>query len=432
MTETIAPYTVLFEQLERQPAPDTLAGIRRKAMADLRTLGIPSVREEEWKYTRIGSLFHKDLLPRPESRISRKDWDAVRLPGGEEGDELVFVNGRFDGQHSVIRSEDLVLLSFEDALEKGYREQLEQHLGHSGRYLRDGVNALNTALMDGGIFLYVPHGRRPERTLFIYHIVDNRSQPVLAQPRSLCILSSRSVCSIVETYHTLGGQDSLLNQVLEIVVEQDAHLSYYKIQEDRPGANQVSTTHIRQVGKSQVDAVTITLGGGMVRNNLNIVMEAGHSEANLYGLYLVTGESHVDNHTVVDNVATDCLSNELYKGVLDGKATGVFNGKILIQPHAQKTNAYQTNKNILLSETASVNAKPQLEIFADDVKCSHGCTVGQLDEDSLFYLRARGVPERQARALLLRGFAADVLEHIRIEALRKHVDRLITERLHVI
>jgi Fe-S cluster assembly protein SufD len=204
---------------------------------------------------------------------------------------------------------------------------------------------------------------------------------------------------------------------------------YCKIQDDRSETNQVSTTHFRQIGKSYVHAVTISLNGGIVRNNLNMVMDAERSEAHMYGLYFLKGNTHVDNHTVVDNVKPHCQSNELYKGIIDDNGTAVFNGKIFVQQPAQKTNAYQSNKNILLSDSASVNTKPQLEIFADDVKCSHGCTVGRLDEEGMFYLRSRGISEKTARALLVHAFAIDILEHIQPQPIRSYVNQLISQRL---
>jgi Fe-S cluster assembly protein SufD len=234
---------------------------------------------------------------------------------------------------------------------------------------------------------------------------------------------------VVETYTTIGKAESFTNEVMEMVVEEDAMVEYYKIQHDAGHANQVSTTHIRQTGKSYVHAVTISLNGAMIRNNLNIVLEAERCEAHLYGLYFLHGKSHIDNHTVVDNVKPNCFSNELYKGIINDQATAVFNGKIFVQPQAQKTNAYQSNKNILLSDTASVNTKPQLEIFADDVKCSHGCTVGRLDEEGLFYLRSRGISEKIARSLLVHAYAIDILEHIKLAPIRMYVDQLISERL---
>jgi Fe-S cluster assembly protein SufD len=216
---------------------------------------------------------------------------------------------------------------------------------------------------------------------------------------------------------------------MEMAVEQDANVEYYKLQYENSRSNQVSTTHIRQLGKSYVHTVVISLDGGIVRNNLNIIMEAERCEAHLYGLYFLHGNTHVDNHTIVDNRKPYCFSNEFYKGIINDSATGVFNGKIYVQPDAQKINAYQSNKNILLSDTASVNTKPQLEIFADDVKCSHGCTIGQLDEEAMFYLRARGVREKTAKALLVHAFAVDVLEHIKPAAIRRFIDDIISERL---
>jgi len=219
--------------------------------------------------------------------------------------------------------------------------------------------------------------------------------------------------------------------VIEIVVEKDAHVEYYKIQNDGDKASQVSTAHIRQTGKSYTHSVVISLNGSIVRNNLNTVLDADHCESHLYGLYCLQGDAHVDNHTVVDNAQPSCFSNELYKGVVGGRAAAVFNGKIFVRKDAQKTNAYQSNKNVLVSDEASVNSKPQLEIFADDVKCSHGCTVGSLDEEALFYLRSRGLSKENARALLLRAFALDILENIRLPHIRAYVDHLISERLEI-
>jgi Fe-S cluster assembly protein SufD len=212
-------------------------------------------------------------------------------------------------------------------------------------------------------------------------------------------------------------------------VENEARLEYYKIQNDGFNTNQVSTTHIRQIGKSFTHAVTISLNGGLVRNNLNIILDAKNCESHLYGLYFQSGNSHIDNHTIVDNIKPNCFSNELYKGILNDQATGVFNGKIFVRQAAQKTNAYQSNKNILLSDTSSVNTKPQLEIFADDVKCTHGCTVGRLNEEGLFYLQSRGISEKTARNLLLSAYASDILEQIKPEAIRSYVEKLISHRL---
>ena len=278
-------------------------------------------------------------------------------------------------------------------------------------------------------FIHAGKSERIEHPVYIYHITDARTVNILSQPRSLMHVNEHSDVQVVENYVTLGSNESFTNQVMEIIVESEARLEYYKIQNDGANTSQVSTTHIRQVGKSFIHAVTISLNGGLVRNNLNVILDAKNCEAHLYGLYFQTGHSHIDNHTVVDNIKPNCLSNELYKGILNHHATGVFNGKIFVRQPAQKTNAYQSNKNILLSDSCSVNTKPQLEIFADDVKCTHGCTVGRLNEEGLFYLQSRGISEKTARNLLLSAYASDILEQIKSLPLRGLVEKLIHERL---
>lgn len=413
----------------------TLDKIRFDAFNAFRRLDIPTARHEEWKYTRVSGLFNTKYsfpLKTQESEVTAKDIDAVRLPGHEAANELVFINGFFSFALSVIRSASLTVQALEKAAENEYKAIVTQHLGHSGRYLKDGINALNTAFIDGGVFIHVSKGKVVEHPVYIYNITDSRSANILAQPRSLVFVSENAKLQLAETYVTLGTSESFINQVMEIVAEKDAWVEYYKIQDDAIHANQVSTTHIRQTGKSYTHTVTISLNGGMLRNNLNVVMEAPHSEAHLYGLYFQKGKTHIDNHTVVDNKAPNCFSNELYKGILDDNSTGVFNGKIFVNQLAQKTNAYQSNKNILLSGSASVNTKPQLEIYADDVKCSHGCTIGRLDEEGLFYLQSRGIPEKTAQSLLLHGFAIDVLDKIMLAPIREYVNKLIDNRLELI
>lgn len=283
--------------------------------------------------------------------------------------------------------------------------------------------------MHGGVFIHIGKGQLLEHPIYIYHITDARSVNIFSQPRSLMVVDEHAHAQVVEAYSTLGSNESFTNQVMEIIIESEARLEYYKIQNDGSNTNQVSTTHIRHNGKSFSHVVTISLNGAMIRNNLNIILDAKNCEAHLYGLYFQSGHSHIDNHTVVDNIKPNCLSNELYKGILSDHSTGVFNGKIFVRQPAQKTNAYQSNKNILLSDNCSVNTKPQLEIFADDVKCTHGCTVGSLNEEGLFYLQSRGITEKTARNLLLGAYASDILEQVKPEPLRRWVEKLINHRL---
>jgi Fe-S cluster assembly protein SufD len=264
--------------------------------------------------------------------------------------------------------------------------------------------------------------------LFLF-FSDTQTSNSFSQPRNLIIAEENSQVSVIENFVTLGEQESLINIVTEIVVEKRAIVNHYKIQGETTSNFHVGTTQVLQKENSNFANTTITMGGGIIRNNLNIEMDGEHIESYMNGLFMLNGKSHVDNHTVVDHQKPNGYSNELYKGILDDNSTGVFNGKIYVREDAQKTNAFQTNNNIILSDKATVDTKPQLEIWADDVKCSHGATVGALDEEPLFYLRSRGIPKDKARGLLMFAFATDLLDRIKIEPLRKHVEELIAERL---
>ena len=425
-------YRERFEALQQTTAPDALTPLKTEAIRTFGQLGLPTAKNEDWKYTRIGNLFGKEFQPAAYNASATAHFPGLEkqaLPGHHEANTLYFINGFFSFALSTIRSASLVVIPLEEALSGEYKEAAGRGFGHSGDYLRDGVNALNTAFIQGAVFVYIKKGRSTEHPIYIYNITDAREVNVFSQPRSLVLVGENAQAQFVETYITIGVAESFTNQVMEVELEKDASVEYYKIQHDQDNANLVSTTHFRQTGRSSLHAVTISLSGGIIRNNLNVVLDAPGSDANLHGLYFINGRTHVDNHTIVDNAKPNCTTNELYKGVMDDEATGVFNGKIFVRPVAQKTNAYQSNKNILLSEDATINSKPQLEIFADDVRCSHGCTVGRLDEEALFYLRSRGLNKKKAQALLVRAFAEDILEHIKVASIRLLLERLISERL---
>jgi Fe-S cluster assembly protein SufD len=408
----------------------SLLPLEQHAFETFNKVGIPTSRNEEWKYTRIGNLFNKEFsFTDNDTTFNVNDFEALRMPGHENANEIVFINGIYSSSLSNIRSEELVVLPLQLAAESEYAGIVSKHLGHSSSYVHDGIHALNTAFVQQGIFIHVKKNQLTEHPVYVYHITDARETNTFSQPRSLVHVSENAQVQLVEVYFTVGSSESFTSQVMEIVVEKNALVEFYKIQNDASNTNLVSTTHFRLVDKSTIHAVTISLDGGIVRNNLNIALAAERSEAHLYGLYFLKGSSHVDNHTIVDHVKPNCESNELYKGIINDQANAVFNGKIFVQPLAQKTNAFQSNKNVLLSDTATVNTKPQLEIFADDVKCSHGCTVGRLDEEGLFYLRSRGISEEMAKSLLVQAFASDILEYIKLPVIREYVDRLISERL---
>lgn len=324
-----------FEQIQAVDTTSGLQAIRKKGFDSFNRLGLP-VKHEEWKYTRISPLFNKEYKLNQGMSVSSKELEEIRLPGHEQATELVFVNGTFSFPLSSIRSSQVLVMSLEEAAKSEHKELVAKHLGHSSKYQKDGINALNTAFVKDGVFVFVKNGQVVEQPVYIYNITDSRSASVLSQPRTLVYVSENSQLQIVETYATLGLEESFTNQVLEIIVDKDARVEYYKIQNDSAHTNQVSTTHIRQIAKSYTHTVTISLNGGIIRNNLNLVLDSEFCEGHLYGLYLQKGQTHVDNHTVVDNVKPNCFSNELYKGIIDEKATGVFNGKIFVQPQAQK------------------------------------------------------------------------------------------------
>ena len=425
-----------FNQLQSSNPDSIISDIRKEGFNTFNKTGLPTLRNEEWRFTGISNLFKKEYhLSEDELNISitNSDINSIRLPGYENANELVFVNGRFVPELSTIRSskKEFTVLPLEEAAKGMYNELVEKHLGKSSLFIKDGIHALNTSFIYGGVFIHINKNQVSEHPVYLYHLSDARNNHTLSQPRSLVYVDESAKLQLVESFTTIGSMDSFTNEVMEIVVNTNAIVEYYKIQNDLITASQVGTTHVRQIGKSYVHAVTISLNGGMIRNNMNLVMEAAGNEAHLYGLYLLKGHTHVDNHTLVDNTKPNCFSNEFYKGIMDDSATGVFSGKIFVRPDAQKTNAYQSNKNILLSENATINTKPQLEIFADDVKCSHGCTVGQLDEEALFYLRTRGISKEHAQSMLLQAFAEDIVKQIKPEPLCKYVEELIIERLAV-
>ena len=424
--------TILKHAFDKQNSSSTqLGAFHAENWNNFSAWGLPAIKHEEWKYTRIRNVFNDKMIVNNASGLDAVGVQQYFLPGQLAKNAIVFINGIYNASLSSIAEAEgtLVVKSLATAAEDEDAEFVKTNLGHSQRYHQDGINALNAAFAAGGVYIKVKKGKKVEHPVVIYHINDASVGFIFSQPRILVNVEQAAEVVILETYKKIGNDDSLTNEVIEICAAQDSIVNYIKIQDEGKGANHSGTTHIRQLDKCVTHAVTLTLSGNIVRNNLNMVMEAANSESHMYGLYLLNGETLADNHTIVDNQQPNCLSNELYKGIMDEKSTGVFNGKIFVRQDAQKTNAYQSNKNILIGDSASANTKPQLEIFADDVKCSHGCTIGKLDQDAMFYLKARGISELNARALLLHAFAVDILDQIKDEEIRNYADKLISERL---
>lgn len=408
-----------------------LNNIKQKAWNSFEALGFPTVKNEEFKYTNFIPATKNNFTFNTNTTLSEADFKAIELIS-EESNVLVFVNGVFNKSLSkvITPSSEATILTLEEALNNATEKAIiEKHFAQYANNETDAFTALSTAFAKNGVYIHVPQKKVIEQAIVLYFISDSRNEDVFAQPRNLFIFNKNTQATVVESFSSIGSKASFNNIVTEISIDKDAVIDYYKIQNESEKAYHVGTTQVNQKGKSVFNAVTVTLNGAIVRNNLNVVLDEEYVESNLFGLFMPSGSTHVDNHTIVDHAKPNCLSNELYKGVLDGKSTGVFNGKIYVRKDAQKTNAFQSNKSILLSDEATINTKPQLEIWADDVKCSHGATSGQLDEESLFYLRSRGLSEKSAKAMLVYAFASDVLSNIKIESLKQLLEEKISEKL---
>jgi len=423
-----------FESFEQQLNGEKslpLHKTRKEALEQYKKSGFPAPKDEEYKYTNIAKAFASQIssIESSDYQLTKEDIQKFYIEN-LEAINLVFVNGQLNASLSDLSDlpKGLVIDNINEAQSK-YASDFESYFNKEKMAGADNFFSLNTAFTNGGAFIKVERGAIIEQPIVCYFFSTAQENDIISQPRNLVIAGENSQATMVENFITLGKHASFTNAVTEITLEQDAIFNYYKYQNESDKAIHVGATMVDQRGKSVFNAGSFSLRGMMLRNNLNIAIHEPHSETNMYGMYLLDGKSHVDNHSVVDHIAPDCESNELYKGVLDEKSKGVFNGKIFVRQAAQKTNAFQSNGNILLADTAEVDTKPQLEIWADDVKCSHGCTVGQLDADQLFYLKARGIDEKTAKSMLLKAFAADVITTVKVDALRELIEKNIEERI---
>lgn len=402
---------------------------RREAMQRFEALGFPTVKHEEWKYSNVNNLVKQDFDFNVKSDFGTKDVEALEIPN-LQGNVLYFINGMYNAELSSIVSPEsqLQILNFGRAV-KEKPELLATYFAHYANYQDEAFTALNTAFAHDGVVVHVPDEKVVEEPIILRFITDSRSVNAASQPRNLIVVGKNAEVKMAESFRTIGDNGSFTNVVTEIVVEENANVQYYKVQNETEKAYHIGTTQVIQKDKSHFYAVTVTVNGGFVRNNLNIVLDGQHCESFMYGLYFPNGKQHVDNHTLVDHAKPNSYSNELYKGILKDKSTGVFNGKIFVREYATKTNAYQSCRNVVLSDDASMNTKPQLEIYNDDVKCSHGTTTGKLNDEAIFYMRSRGIPKAEAVTLLMYAFCEDVISQIKIEPIREYLSGLIVEKL---
>lgn len=425
MTETVKEATQAIN------GTDSLAALRIASKAAFERLGFPTARHEEWKYTSLKELASLPLDftgTTTSPRLKKADLEKFRIAGAGAC-LVVFENGLFNPSLSEIPPMDsgIIVKNLATCVEE---PEVIEYLGKTAPYEQEAFVALNNAYFTDGVYIRIADKADLEKPVHILYMGTGKKASQITTVRNLVVAGKYSRAVLTESYHSLDDDCSgITNSVTEVVVRQNATLELVKAQLESLSTSHISFTQATQERDSIFDTVTLTLGGKLVRNNLHIKLNDTNCTAHLFGLYLLNGEQLADNHTLVDHAMPHCFSNELYKGILDGKSTGVFNGKIMVRQDAQKTNAYQSNKTILLSDDAQMNAKPQLEIFADDVKCTHGATTGQLDEEALFYLRSRGIGEQNARTLLNIAFAADVLNNIKSEELRNNLQALAERKL---
>lgn len=419
----------LFENTLNGSSLLPIHSIRKKAINYFSEVGFPTLKNEEWKYTSLDSLAqHKFELSKTYAEISENEIRKYRLQK-ENACLLVFINGHFCENLSNTNSlpDNIAVENIHSLLNKE-SSVINNHLTKYANYKSNAFTALNTAFLQDGAYINIPDNTQMEQPIQLLFLSDPTNFSFITHPRNLIIIGKNSGVSIIETYHHLSANTYFNNIVTEIVVNENANLKHYRIQAENQASFNINTTEVNLKKGGTYSSYAFDVGGAIVRNNLNVMLNEQHSEANLYGLYLTEGKQHIDNHTLIDHCFPDCTSNELYKGILNDKSRGVFNGKVFVRKDAQHTNAFQENKNLLLSKDAVINTKPQLEIFADDVKCSHGATIGKLDEDALFYLRSRGIGLKEAESILQLAFAADIIEKVSLEPLRKMINELMLNR----
>lgn len=399
--------------------------LREQALEAFSKQGIPNRKSEEYKYVNMELALKGDFTFSSSKKLSAKQIESTQFL--KDAIVVVIENGRFNAEQSKLNALPIGLQIF-NISEATTNESFQKHYSKYADINSDTFIALNTALASGGLFVKVEKNAVIEKPIHILHIASVSENTIL-NSRNLIVVEENAQVKIVESYEVVDSSAKLFNNTLtEIVVEANAILDHYKIQDEKEFGNSVNTTQIIQQKSSHFSTHTFTLSGALVRNNLNIVLDDQFIESHLNGLYLTNRTQVVDNHTLVDHRKPNCNSNELYKGIIEDKSSATFNGKIYVRKDAQKTNAFQSNKNILLSDDGTINTKPQLEIYADDVKCSHGTSTGKLDEDKVFYLRARGLSESSAKKLLMHAFASEVVDTIKIEALREYVEAKISKR----
>jgi Fe-S cluster assembly protein SufD len=432
LARTENKYQAAFQAVrESSPTVPWLELVRNSAMDRFEQLGFPTVHNEEWKYTNLAPIAKQNF--KPAVRSVNQSLDATRFVYPETATaHLVVVNGFLSEELSVKTGlENVVAIDLLGAVaDARYSKLARGYLARNAGYHNNGLAALNTAFLQSGLFLCIPKNIRVETPIQVTFLTDAEHADAASFPRLLVVAEENSSATLIESFVSTRHQHYFTNAVAEIVLKEGARLEHYRMQRESDKAFHVSATAASLGRNSSYDTTSINLGGRLSRHDVSVVLDHEGAECRVDGLYLIGSDQHTDTHSVIDHQQPHCTSHQLYKGILDGNARAVFNGKVFVREGAQKTDAMQTNKNLLLSEQARIDTKPQLEIYADDVKCAHGAAVGQIDEEELFYLQARGINPDLGRSLLTYGFAEEVIGKIKIDSIRSQLDEFVLRQLH--
>lgn len=411
---------------------EDLHEVRNHAIKNFENKGFPTKKEEAWKYTSLNAILKNDfsVFPKKDNAIEFKDVKKYFL---HEIDtyKVVFIDGIFSSFLSSTTHEGLDVCLMASALSKPkYKMVIDTYFNQIASK-EESLTSLNTAFSLEGAYINIPKSKVVEKPIEIIYFSTGNEAALMVQPRNLIIVGENAHVQIVERHQSLNSNPVLTNSVTEIFAQKRAIVDYYKVQNDVQTANLIDNTYIAQKQESRVAVHTFSFGGNITRNNLNFYHQGERIDSTLKGITIIGDKQHVDHYTLVHHAQPNCESHQNYKTILHDNSTGVFNGKIFVEKEAQKTDAFQQNNNILIGDKATINAKPQLEIFADDVKCSHGCTIGQLDESAMFYMQQRGIPKKEAKALLMYAFTSEVTNSIKIPELKAKIGRIIADKLGV-
>jgi Fe-S cluster assembly protein SufD len=421
-----------FTEAEKSAAGRSLPWLHRlreDAFARFCETGFPTTKDEDWRFTNVSAIARTAFRPASAVRLAPGDTAAWRVD--DAAATLVFVNGRFSAELSELDfvPKGVTVASLRGRIES-HPEEVEKHLGRYADTQRDPFVALNTAFIGDGAYVHVARGVVVEAPIYLLYLSTKEEAATMTHPRNLIVADDEAQVAVIEDYASVGGESVVFsNAVTELVAGESTVAQHYLIEREHLKAFNVSTLRIEQGRSANVASHSVLLGGGLVRNNVHPVLAGEGGECLINGLFLGTGSQHLDNYMHVEHAAPHCGSRQFYNGILDGQAHGVFHGRIVVHKIAQKTDAKQTNRNLLLSDDAQIDTKPQLEIYADDVKCTHGATIGQIEENALFYLQSRGISEMEARKLLLMAFADECVERMQSDVARGHIERLVNEHL---